>query len=103
MFARMPRAAGDFFVAPPWLIAFSMILAIVLPAAATAAVPPSPTVDAFDLDALKAAPAAGTDRTSADAAPAPAVAPLPPALATGLAGLTAMAVLRVGRRVYGRR
>ena len=39
---------------------------------------------------------------SAAQAEAPVVVPLPPALGTGLVGLAAMAILRVGRRVYRR-
>ena len=99
MFSRTPRAAGD-LVARAWLIAFTMMTLAVTPAA-RAVVTPASTVDAFDLTSLQAVPAVEAD--GPDAAPAPAVAPLPPALATGLAGLAAMAVLRVGRRVYRRR
>jgi hypothetical protein len=43
----------------------------------------------------------GADSLIADQPPA--VVPLPPPLATGLAGLAGMAVFRVGRRVYRRR
>ena len=94
----VPRAAGD-AVAPPWL--FVLFTLVLMAPTASAAVPPAPTLDAFDLASLPMADAAEADRDGS--APRPAVAPLPPALASGLVGLTAMAVLRVGRRVYRRR
>ena len=98
---RMPRSGGA-TIAPAWLIALMMVR--MAAPSGRASVPPAPTVDAFDLSSLDVAE---LDEPGASAAQAPAVtpavAPLPPALATGLAGLAAMAALRVGRRVYRRR
>lgn len=99
MCSRMPRAVGD-VVAPPWL--FVLFAIVLMTPTASAVVPPAPTVDAFDLASLQATTVSEPDADAA-AAQTPAVAPLPPALASGLLGLTAMAVLRVGRRVYRRR
>ena len=99
MCSRMPRAAGD-AVAPPWL--FVLFTILLMTPTASAVVPAAPTVDAFDLASLDDGSAVEPDADAA-AAQTPAVAPLPPALASGLIGLTAMAVLRVGRRIYRRR
>jgi hypothetical protein len=57
--------------------------------------------DQFPLTATSPAGQSGADSLTADRPPA--VVPLPPPLATGLAGLAGMAVFRVGRRVYRRR
>ena len=68
-----------------------------------AVVPVEVTVDQFELPRHRESSGGGAEsRPSGAAEPAPLVAPLPPALGTGLAGLGAMALLRVGRRVVRR-
>jgi hypothetical protein len=96
-----------------WVILLSAVVLAsgAAPAAAVpaAVVPVGATVDQFELPPPGESSPGETDLHSsfgsAAAAPqaAPVVVPLPPALGTGLAGFAAMALLRVGRRVYRRR
>jgi hypothetical protein len=109
--SRAPRHAVAFAVA---VLAVPLLSASIVRASAGEATPASeyhpsewPLVsleltadrDALD-DVVVSAP---LTLAADDAEEKPVEVPLPPALATGLAGLGAMAVLRVGHRVYRRR
>ena len=96
--------------APAGLWALAVVMMLTAPhasASASAATAPDPA----DLLGLRTTdgpddPLAATSLSfaaTAEPQEKPVTVPLPPALATGLAGFAAMAVLRVGRRVYGRR
>ena len=100
MCSRTPYAPAGL-----WALAVVMMLTASYASAATAPDPAdllglAPTKDALE-DVL--GPASLSFAATAEPQEKPVVVPLPPALATGLAGLGTMAVLRVGRRIYGRR
>ena len=102
--------------APAVLLALAAVMTVPARGApgsetATGAPPPrGDVVHAFDLGETDEAPAdlfapTPLDLVALPPAPEekPVVVPLPPALGPGLGGLAVLAVVRVGRRVYGRR
>ena len=109
MCSRTLRTPGG--NARAWVIySFVVVSAILATSASAAVVPVDVTVDQFDLGASDESFQSAIDVNlspltldPAEAHATPSVVPLPPALGTGLFGLAAMAVLRVGRRVYRRR